>query len=72
MDNENNFSRSISAGSAGRQYDSICKKLLSYKIILAWIMKECMTEYNNCTIDEIAEKYIEGAPLISEEAVQVR
>lgn len=69
MDNENNFSRSISAGSAGRRYDSICKKLLSYKIILAWIMKECMTEYNNCTIDEIAEKYIEGAPLISEEAV---
>ena len=34
--------------------------------------REVQAEYNNCTNDEIAEKYIEGAPLISEEAVQVR
>lgn len=26
-------------------YDEACKRLLSEKIILAWIMKSCMEEY---------------------------
>ena len=38
------------------QYDNACKKLLSEKIILAWIMKSCLDEYQNCDVKEIAEK----------------
>lgn len=38
-------------------------------MILAWIMKECMSEYSQCTVDEIAENYIEGTPRISETPV---
>lgn len=51
------------------QYDNACKKLLSEKIILAWIMKSCLDEYQNCDVKEIAEKYIEGTPQVSEVAV---
>ena len=32
-------------------------------------MKSCLPEYRDCTVQEIAEKYIEGEPQISEIAV---
>lgn len=41
------------------KYDEQCKKLLSNKQVLAWILKYSAEEYENCTIDEI-ESYIEG------------
>lgn len=50
-------------------YDAACKRLLSEKIILAWIMKNCLEEYRNCDVDEIAGKYIEGTPQAGEVAV---
>ena len=40
------------------RYDAACKRLLSEKIILAWIMKNCLEEYRDCEVKEIAEKYI--------------
>ena len=46
-------------------YDAQCKKVLSQKIILAWIMKSCLAEYKDCAIDDIVEKYIEGQPQVS-------
>lgn len=52
------------------QYDAACKRLLSQKVILAWIMKSCLKEYQDCDINEIAEKYIEGRPQISEVPVE--
>ena len=48
------------------QYDAACRRLLSDKTILAWIMKSCLAEYRNCDIKEIAEKYIEGTPQVHE------
>ncbi len=50
-------------------YDAACKRLLSEKIILAWIMKNCLDEYRDCDVNEIAEKYIEGIPQVGEAAV---
>lgn len=46
-------------------YDAACKRVLSEKVILAWIMKSCLEEYKDCEINEIAEKYIEGQPQVS-------
>ena len=46
-------------------FDSSCKRILSIKIFLAWIMKSCMAEYKDCDVNDIAEKYIEGEPEIS-------
>ena len=59
----------IHATDQNAQYDAACKKLLSEKIILAWIMKSCLDEYRNCHVKEIAEKYIEGTPQVSEIAI---
>ena len=54
-----------SIASADEQaYDVQVKKLFSHKEILARIMKECVEEYKDCSIDDIANKYIEGIPQI--------
>lgn len=63
------ISRNISAADGKAAYDAACKNVLSNKIILGWILKECVSEYKGCTAEEIAEKYIEGAPEIGREAV---
>lgn len=67
---ETTLARSIRTTNEQAQYDAACKKLLSEKIILAIIMKGCLKEYQNCEIQEIAEKYIEGQPQISEVPVE--
>lgn len=66
---QSTLSKTISTTGQKAAYDKACKKLLSEKIILAWIMKSCLPEYRDCTVQEIAEKYIEGKPQISEIAV---
>lgn len=50
-------------------YDASVKRLLANREILAWIMKDCVEEFKNCTIKDIAEKYIEKDPEISSTAV---
>ena len=66
---QSTLSKTISTTGQKTAYDKACKKLLSEKIILAWIMKSCLPEYRDCTVQEIAEKYIEGEPQISKIAV---
>ena len=71
MTRENILSQTISTAgqSESTVYDNVCKKLLGNKVILAWIMKSCMEEYEDCSIEEITQKYIEGEPQISDTAV---
>lgn len=59
----------ISATDQNAQYDAACRRLLSEKIVLAWIMKSCLDEYRDCDVKEIAEKYIESEPQVSKVAV---
>ncbi|MDE5867120.1 MAG: hypothetical protein K2H31_11060, partial [Lachnospiraceae bacterium] len=42
--------------------DAVCKKILTNKSILAWILKTCVEEYENYSLKDIEEKYIEGVP----------
>ena len=49
--------------------DTICKKLLSQRNILAWILKTCVEEFKNCTLQEISQYYIEDYPSINSVAV---
>lgn len=51
------------------QCDAICKQILSWKAILARIMKACLEEYKDCDVEEIASKFIEGTPEVSKEPV---
>jgi len=53
---ETTLAKSIDAASENAQYDAACKRVLSDKYVLAWIMKSCLDEYRQCTIEEIAEK----------------
>ena len=46
-------------------YDAVCRRLLSEKVILAWILKHCLEEFRNYTIEEIAWKYIDNQLQIS-------
>lgn len=66
MEIETTLSQDIYTAGENAEYDAACKRLLSEKIILAWIMKACLEEYRECSISEIAEKYIEGEPQIAE------
>ena len=44
------------------RYDRAAKKLLANRLVLAHILKECVREYQDCSIMDIAQKYIEGEP----------
>lgn len=46
-------------------YDASSKRLLSHKLILAFILKACIPAYKDISIEDIAQKYIEGTPQIS-------
>ena len=45
-------------------YDEAAKRLLSQKIVLAYILRECLPEYQDYTPKEIAEHFIEGDPQV--------
>lgn len=59
------LSKKLTAAKDGAVYDAACKRLLANKSILAWILKECVEEYSDCSVNDIAKKYIEGSPEIS-------
>ena len=69
MERDTILSKSIDAAGVKARYDEACKKLLANKMILAWIMKSCLLEYRDAEIQDIAERYIEGIPEVSEAAV---
>lgn len=64
------MAQSIRESNDKANYDAACKRLLSERIILAWIMKNCIQEYRNCDVTDIAEKYIEGQPQVAETPVE--
>ena len=63
---ESTLSGAIDAESAMAQYDAACKRLLSEKSVLAWILKDCVEEFRDVDPAEIAARYIEGTPQIGE------
>ena len=66
---ENILAKNITAAGDRANYDAACKRLLANKIILAWIMKSCLEEFQDFTVEDIADKYIEGGPQIAKIAV---
>ena len=63
---ENTLALNIRMAEAKASYDAYSKQLISYKPILAWIMKYTMEEYQDLDVEKIAAEYIEGEPEISE------
>ncbi len=66
METETTISKAIHISDDKAKYDAACKQLLSEKIILAWIVKGCVEEFRDIDVSEIADRYIEGTPQISE------
>ena len=46
-------------------YDTLAKRFLARKSILAHILKHTVSEFANCSLSDIEKKYIEGDPLLS-------
>ena len=69
METETRLAAGIRAADEESKYDAVCKELLSEKIILAHILKTCAVEFAEYDVSEIAEKFIEGTPVISAEPV---
>lgn len=66
MITETTLAETIRITNPNPKYDNACKRMFSEKILLARIMKTCIAEYKDISEDEIAEKYIEGQPEISQ------
>lgn len=59
----------IDAAGANAGLDAACKRVVANKLILAWIMKHTMREYRDYDVGIIAERFIEGDPIVSGAAV---
>jgi hypothetical protein len=71
MQEESTITKDMKAAESSdkRDFDQICKVLLSHRIILAIIIQSCLDEFKNYSPKEIATEYIEGKPVISKRAV---
>ncbi len=67
MEVQNSLANLIDTAADEAQYDEVVKKILAYRVILAWILKECVVEFKQYSITQIIE-CIEPAT-ISVEAV---
>ena len=52
-----------------QQYDQSAKLILSHTILLAWILKSCVSEFSDYSVSFIQRHCIDGAPVIGTEAV---
>ena len=66
MEIKTSLSSGIDVTKEKADYDAACKRLLSEKIILAWIMKSCLEEFRDLDVNMIAETCIEDQPFVSE------
>ena len=61
---QNALGQTVIKNEGNAQLDAAVKEVLANKQILARILKECVTEYKDCDLRDIEEKYIEGEPCI--------
>lgn len=61
---QNELSKALSAADTKVQYDAQCRRVLSQKEVLAWILKNTAEEFKNLSLEEI-EGCIEGTPEVS-------
>ncbi len=61
MEHKTKVAEDLELTEAQARYDAACKRLLSHKVFLAWILKSCLDEYKDSDIKTI-ESYIEDTP----------
>lgn len=68
MPKQSALSKTIDTADQEAQYDASVKRLLSQKIVLAWILKECVPEFKSFSIPQVVG-CIEGDPQVAIVAV---
>ena len=53
-----------------KAYDATCKRILSEKNIAAEILKGCVSEFADVSVDDIVNKYIQGTPSVGKIVVE--
>ena len=66
MEEQSSLASGMAAVGINADYDAACKRLLSEKVILAWILKSCAEEFREYDVSVIAERCIEGQPFVSQ------
>ena len=69
MNKQTILAETIDTADDRAKYDACAKKLVSEKVILAWILKHCAQEFEPYSIDYIMDHCIEGNAKISLESV---
>ena len=65
METLSGLAAAIDAADIEARYDAAAKKLIGYKAILAWILKECVEEFKGYSARYIMENCIEAEPDIN-------
>ena len=65
MQTDTQLAGSLRASEGQDACDAAVKRILANKEILAWILQGVTEEFKDCTIRDIADKYIENEPEIS-------
>ena len=47
MEHKTKVAEDLELTEAQARYDAACKRLLSHKVFLAWILKSCLDEYKD-------------------------
>lgn len=69
MAEQTGLANSVDAAQQEAQYETCAKNLLSNRMVLAWILKECVPEFKDFSIVTIAKDCIDGEPQVSKVAV---
>jgi hypothetical protein len=69
MERQTNIAQTIDVAADLARYDECAKKLLSYKVIVAWILKSCTKEFSQYSVQFIMDNCIREKPEISRRAV---
>ncbi len=70
MDISKGLQNSLFASGNESQYDASCKNILKDRMVLANILKAVVCEYNDCSVEDIANKYIEPDTISQTVAVE--
>ncbi len=60
---KNEFAKTLFLAGEKVQYDAQCKKVLSHKVILAWILKYTVKEFRESALESIAACIRENAEI---------
>jgi hypothetical protein len=69
MERQTNIAQTIDVAADLARYDECAKKLLSYDVIVAWILKSCTKEFSQYSVQFIMDNCLREKPEISRRAV---